>query len=171
MTSNTWKKKEGKRRWRRGVHTRRWTRRRTGLWREDEVEQARRDHDVVILYRHANTTTNSNVSQWMDSVVAKARHDASVSPPSRPMPSQNPTATESLRRRRRTREAVTRAVYGNATVRHKEEKENTPPPAANVVREVLAILRLLDKLSTTRRRTKVWRCSNLLKQAESYEQS
>ena len=36
-------------------------------------------------YPHANTTTNSNVSQWMDSVVAKARHDASVSPPSRPV--------------------------------------------------------------------------------------
>ena len=86
-------------------------------------------------YRHANTTTNSNVSQWMDSVVAKARHDASVSPPSRPMPSQNPTATESLREAaKNAREAVTRAVYGNATVRHKEEKENTPPPAANVVR-------------------------------------
>ena len=86
-------------------------------------------------YRHANTTTNSNVSQWMDSVVAKARHDASVSPPSQPMPSQNPTATESLREAaKNAREAVTRAVYGNATVRHKEEKENTPPPAANVVR-------------------------------------
>ena len=86
-------------------------------------------------YRHANTTTNSNVSQWMDSVVAKARHDASVSPPSRPMPSQNPTATERLREAaKNAREAVTRAVYGNATVRHKEEKENTPPPAANVVR-------------------------------------
>ena len=86
-------------------------------------------------YRHANTTTNSNVSQWMDSVVAKARHDASVSPPSQPMPSQNPTATESLREAaKNARKAVTRAVYGNATVRHKEEKENTPPPAANVVR-------------------------------------
>ena len=71
----------------------------------------------------------------MDSVVAKARHDASVSPPSQPMPSQNPTATESLREAaKNAREAVTRAVYGNATVRHKEEKENTPPPAANVVR-------------------------------------
>ena len=86
-------------------------------------------------YRHANTTTNSNVSQWIDSVVAKARHDASVSPQSQPMPSQNPTATESLREAaKNAREAVTRAVYGNATVRHKEEKENTPPPAANVVR-------------------------------------
>ena len=86
-------------------------------------------------YRHVNTTTNSNVSQWMDSVVAKARHDASVSPQSQPMPSQNPTATESLREAaKNAREAVTRAVYGNATVRHKEEKENTPPPAANVVR-------------------------------------
>ena len=86
-------------------------------------------------YRLANTTTNSNVSQWMDSVLAKARHDASVSPPSQPVPSQNPTATESLREAaKNAREAVTRAVYGNATVRHKEEKENTPPPAANVVR-------------------------------------
>jgi len=51
------------------------------------------------------------------------------------MPSQNPTATESLREAaKNAREAVTRAVYGNATVRHKEEKENTPPPAANVLR-------------------------------------
>ena len=84
-------------------------------------------------YRHANTTTNSNVSQWMDSVVAKARHDASVSPPSRPMPSQNPTATESLREAaKNAREAVTRAVYGNATVRHKEEKENNTPRGPNL---------------------------------------
>ena len=44
--------KEGKRRWRRGVHTRRWTRRRTGLWREDEVERAasgpRRRHPRIV---------------------------------------------------------------------------------------------------------------------------
>ena len=91
----------------------------------------------------ANTTTthtthnsSKNVSQWMDSVVAKARHDASMSPPlqqhsrnNNNSSNNNSSATESLREAaKNAREAVTRAVYGTATARHDEGKENTPPP-------------------------------------------
>jgi len=91
----------------------------------------------------ANTTTthtthnsSKNVSQWMDSVVAKARHDASMSPPlqqhsrnNNTSSNNNSSATESLREAaKNAREAVTRAVYGTATARHDEGKENTPPP-------------------------------------------
>ena len=88
----------------------------------------------------ANTTTthnsSKNVSQWMDSVVAKARHDASMSPPlqqhsrnNNNNSNNNSSATESLREAaKNAREAVTRAVYGTATARHDEGKENTPPP-------------------------------------------
>jgi len=95
-------------------------------------------------HRHptaANTNNNSsssskNVSQWMDSVVAKARHDASMSPPlqqhsrnNNNSSNNNSSATESLREAaKNAREAVTRAVYGTATARHDEGKENTPPP-------------------------------------------
>lgn len=90
---------------------------------------------------NTNTTTTThhsskNVSQWMDSVVAKARHDASMSPPlqqhsrnNNNSSNNNSSATESLREAaKNAREAVTRAVYGTATVRHDEGKENTPPP-------------------------------------------
>jgi hypothetical protein len=96
-------------------------------------------------HRHppaANTNNNSsssskNVSQWMDSVVAKAKRDASMSPPSSRQhggdtnnTSNNTSATESLREAaKNAREAVSRAVYGTSTVRKNEEKENTPPPA------------------------------------------
>ncbi len=91
----------------------------------------------------ANTNTHTtthhsskNVSQWMDSVVAKARHDASMSPPlqqhsrnNNNSSNNNSSATESLREAaKNAREAVTRAVYGTATARHDEGKENTPPP-------------------------------------------
>ena len=91
----------------------------------------------------ANTTTthtthnsSKNVSQWMDSVVAKARHDASMSPPlqqhsrnNNNSSNNNSSATESLREAaKNAREAVTRAVYGTAMARHDEGKENTPPP-------------------------------------------
>jgi hypothetical protein len=72
----------------------------------------------------------------MDSVVAKARHDASMSPPlqqhsrnNNNSSNNNSSATESLREAaKNAREAVTRAVYGTATARHDEGKENTPPP-------------------------------------------
>lgn len=89
---------------------------------------------------NTNTTTthnsSKNVSQWMDSVVAKARHDASMSPPlqqhsrnNNNSSNNNSSATESLREAaKNAREAVTRAVYGTATARHDEGKENTPPP-------------------------------------------
>ena len=85
---------------------------------------------------HTTHNSSKNVSQWMDSVVAKARHDASMSPPlqqhsrnNNTSSNNNSSATESLREAaKNAREAVTRAVYGTATARHDEGKENTPPP-------------------------------------------
>ena len=85
---------------------------------------------------HTTHNSSKNVSQWMDSVVAKARHDASMSPPlqqhsrnNNNSSNNNSSATESLREAaKNAREAVTRAVYGTATARHDEGKENTPPP-------------------------------------------
>ncbi|CAL6277762.1 unnamed protein product [Bathycoccus prasinos] len=84
---------------------------------------------------HTTHNSSKNVSQWMDSVVAKARHDASMSPPlqqhsrnNNNSSNNNSSATESLREAaKNAREAVTRAVYGTATARHDEGKENTPP--------------------------------------------
>ena len=92
----------------------------------------RTDAQQLVNTTTTHTTHNSskNVSQWMDSVVAKARHDASMSPPLQQhsriiiiVATITPRRQRVWGRRRRTREGD-EAVYGTAAERHGGEREH-----------------------------------------------